>query len=98
MAEKKLLAVQWIAEPDISHPLTEVDSSSIKRIGWDEPAHRLYVELLASGLLYTYASVPYEEFERFVEAPTNGSHGVHFNKVIKPNYYCENTVIAGDWE
>lgn len=91
--DPKLLAAVWESTPDISHPLMDVDSSSIAQIGYDEGQFRLYVVFKQSGLLYTYINVPYEVYARFLEDPVNGSHGIHFNKVIKPNYECEHSTV-----
>lgn len=91
--DPKLLAAVWESDPDISHPLAEVDSSSIARIGYDEVRERLYVVFKKSGLLYTYTGVPHTEYARFLEDPVNGSHGVHFNTVIRPTYECEHSTV-----
>ena len=93
--DEKLLAVEWDSEPDISHPRVEVDSTCVSHIGWDEEAMRLYVTFRQTNLTYTFRNCTSEQYEQFLHDPINGSHGQHFNRVIKPNLECEHSLRGG---
>lgn len=67
-------------------PMQDVDSSNIKRIGYDRIAQVLYVEF-HSGRAYRYSLVPVTEYKYLLEAE---SVGKTFNARIKKNdYLCE---------
>jgi hypothetical protein len=61
---------------------TEVDSSAISAIGYDEERRELYVRF-RGGSAYTYLGVPSEEWVALCEAE---SKGAFVNQVIKRKY------------
>ena len=56
-----------------------VSSSNISSIGYDESQMVLEVEFLSGGI-YQYYDIPYETYERFINAE---SHGKFFHAYIK---------------
>jgi hypothetical protein len=65
--------------------MTPVDSTNIARLGYQAEAQGVYVEFL-SGHTYRYLDVDEVTFEELRDAPSIGSF---LNRVIKPNYRCE---------
>lgn len=65
--------------------LVPVASSSIRAVGYDSDARRLYVQF-HSGDLYVYYLVPARAHRALMAAP---SIGAHFNSEIRPRYGYE---------
>ena len=63
---------------------TEVDSSQIKSVGYDEATLMLEVEFRYSGSVYTYFDVPKSEYDAMMAAE---SVGKYFNANIKGSGY-----------
>lgn len=65
--------------------LLPVASSSIRAVGYDATARRLYVQF-HSGDVYVYFLVPARAYRELVAAP---SIGAHFNTEVRPRHGCE---------
>jgi hypothetical protein len=72
---------------------TEVKSSNLKSLGYDEEKHALEVEF-QGGRLYTYTAVPKEVYERLMEeqakvesGDTDASVGHVFVELVKKAGY-----------
>lgn len=61
---------------------TQVSSSTIRSIGYDQASSTLEIEF-NSGTVYQYAGVPQAEYDGFLSA---SSHGTYFNANIKNRY------------
>lgn len=61
---------------------TEVSSSNIESIGYDESKKILEIEF-KRGNIYQYEGVPENVFQNFLRA---SSHGKYFNVYIKDKY------------
>lgn len=61
---------------------TQVQSSNVNSIGYDEESKTLEVEFHGGGV-YQYSDVPKEVYEDFMNAP---SHGKFLHKVIKSRF------------
>ncbi len=53
---------------------TEVDSSMIDLVGYDEKAQVLEVRFISSGLTYRYLDVPKKEYTGLMEASSKGRY------------------------
>ncbi|MFN0035537.1 MAG: KTSC domain-containing protein [Saprospiraceae bacterium] len=53
---------------------TEVDSSMIDLIGYDETTQILEARFINTGLTYRYFDVPKEEYERLMKSSSKGSY------------------------
>ena len=53
---------------------TEVDSSMIDLVGYDEKAKVLEVRFISSGMSYRYFDVPKKEYQGLMKAPSKGSY------------------------
>jgi hypothetical protein len=62
--------------------MERVDSSAVRRVGYEEPDHVLRLEY-ANGGVYDYLEVPEEEAERLM---ASDSIGGYVNRRIKPRY------------
>ena len=68
-----------------------VQSSAIRRVGYDDRHRILYIEWFHGNesATYAYFAVPASDFIGLVQAPSVGTYA---NQVIKPNYreerYC----------
>jgi hypothetical protein len=62
--------------------MTEVTSSNILSIGYDDEVKSLYVKF-KSGKVYEYENVPASVYDELSEAE---SVGKYFNQMIKNNY------------
>ena len=69
-------------------PMIPVESSSIRAIGYDAAAHRLYVEF-HSGDRYVYDGVNARAHQDLVNAE---SIGAHFNTQVRNVYECRKAV------
>ncbi|KAB2913290.1 MAG: DUF853 family protein [Bacteroidetes bacterium] len=65
--------------------ITNVTSSTIASIGYDENSQTLEVSFL-SGSSYQYFDVPKHVAEEFIENPPEGSHGKYLSSNIKGTY------------
>lgn len=65
--------------------MTQVSSSNIDSIGYDEQNQQVYVRFL-NGSLYIYKGVPQHEFQNLSEAPSIGSY---LNRNFKNTYPYE---------
>ena len=65
--------------------MTQVSSSNIDSIGYNEQEQGVYVRFL-NGSLYVYKGVPEHEFQNLMEAP---SHGSYLNRNFKNVYPYE---------
>lgn len=63
-------------------PMTDVTSSNLAQIGYDDKAMQMYVRF-HGGSLYRYDGVTAAAWHAFITA---SSLGTHLNKVIKPTY------------
>ena len=61
---------------------TQVVSSNITEVGYDEGSHTLEI-LFKNGRVYQYFSVPIQEFSGLLSA---ASHGQYLNQHIKGSY------------
>lgn len=68
--------------------LTEVKSSNVKRIGYDEPTKTLFVEF--SGGVYGYKDVEKKVYEDLMAADSKGSFVA---REIKGRYECYRTKL-----
>lgn len=65
---------------------TWVDSSVIRRIGYDPQSRELGIDFLETGDVYIYSEVQPEEYEEFMEAESKGKY---LNTVFKQkNHPC----------
>lgn len=62
--------------------MTEVESSLIESIGYDDAKHELFVKFRGKGL-YIYANVPASVYDDLISAP---SYGSFFIRNIKGTY------------
>ena len=62
---------------------TEVESSNISAIGYDEKDETLEIEFRRSKAVYQYKDVPLPIYEELMEAE---SHGAFFNEHIAKNF------------
>lgn len=62
--------------------MTEVESSNVKALGYDESRHLMYVEFIKSGY-YAYAHVPKEVFDNWLTAESKGKY---FHAHIKEKF------------
>lgn len=62
-----------------------VYSTAIRRVGYDAPAMRMYIDFEDSAPIYTFCGVPERIFRDFVGAP---SVGQFYHQYIKDRYYC----------
>ena len=65
--------------------LNEVQSSNIKRVGYNAEKEDLFVEYL-SGALYRYKKVPKEVYDQLLESDSKGKF---INTYIKGKYEYE---------
>jgi len=65
--------------------MTQVSSSNIDSIGYNEQEQGVYIRFL-NGSLYVYKGVPEHEFQNLMEAP---SHGSYLNRNFKNVYPYE---------
>lgn len=61
-----------------------VTSSNIQGIGYDDATKTLHVEF-RGGARYTYAGVPKDEYEDFLNAPSKGSYLAENIKDVYPH-------------
>lgn len=64
------------------HP---VISSNVTEVGYDSDMGNLYVRF-KTGVLYAYAGVPKQEFEKLIVAPSFGSY---LSQNIKNTFPCQ---------
>ncbi len=62
-----------------------VKSSAIRRIGYDSPTNRMYIDFEDSDPYYTFCRVPESVFQDFVNAR---SVGRYYHAHIKDKYDC----------
>jgi hypothetical protein len=67
--------IQWIS----------VNSTAIRKIGYDPSTRQMYVDFEDSDPHYTYCGVPHHIFEQFVSAR---SVGRFYHQYIKDHYDC----------
>lgn len=64
---------------------TNVNSSAIRKIGYDSDSMRMYIDFEDSDPYYTFCRVPENVFRSFVSA---GSVGRYYHQHIKDKYDC----------
>jgi hypothetical protein len=62
---------------------TQVKSSNLKSVAYDESTKRLQVTFLKSGSTYTYQDVPKETVTALLAAPSKGSY---FSKNVRNSF------------
>ena len=62
-----------------------VQSSAIRKIGYEQSTRRMFIDFEDSDPYYTYCGVPKGVFHSFVNA---GSVGVYYHQYIKDHYDC----------
>jgi hypothetical protein len=73
----------WRRRNDMAMEWTEVSSSNLKAIGYDDEENEMQVEFL-DGSIYSYSDVPQESFNDVLSGAP--SVGRAFNAVIKGRY------------
>ena len=63
----------------------KVNSSAIRKIGYDSSRSRMYIDFEDSEPYYTYCNVPENIFKLFVSAKSVGSY---YHQHIKEQYNC----------
>lgn len=74
-----------IAEPDITVPMHEVESTCLSRVGYDAEQQTLYLTYRPTGMSYVYFDFTESDYEAFTKAP---SLGRYVNTVIKKLHEC----------
>ncbi len=62
-----------------------VNSTAIRRIGYDHASLRMYIDFEDSDPVYTFCRVPEHVFRKFVNAR---SVGQYYHQYIKDRYEC----------
>ncbi|HRZ18537.1 MAG TPA: KTSC domain-containing protein [Methanofastidiosum sp.] len=62
--------------------LIDVNSSNIRRLGYDEPSKTLII-VFKSGSAYEFADVPKEIYEKLLQTP---SIGTFFTKYVRDKF------------
>jgi hypothetical protein len=63
--------------------LHNVDSSAIRKIGYDSKKRQLFVEFKDSGEVYEYSNVSHEIYDDFVTADSKGRY---FMRYVRDRY------------
>jgi len=62
-----------------------VNSTAIRKIGYDSESHNMYIDFEDSDPYYTFCGVPESIFQDFI---TSSSVGRYYHQYIKDKYDC----------